>query len=458
MSIAELAHDFRRFCRRLLRSSHSSTLASWSAFPSPDSLLQAARDYFEVPADAPPLASLIEPKLAPARACDLAAVQRAVAICTCGSSGSLLLASYLDGHDDVIAMPQLFSQAIYPFFSAYGHLSLRDKLLAYPFFSEDSRGLFDDMFASRGGRTAARHYAAAVEALLQAHIDQPAAVLGSRRSFFVLVHLAYRLALGRSAGTGAPLLVYAQHIWDNDLAQQFVADFPQGKFIHTVRDPISNCGRHLARYTGNFLAAALVVSHLTYADVPHTGMASRSRAIRFEDLHLRLESTMRSLASWLELPFQRELLESTFNGEPYTVRSGTTTWSGPRPQQAARDVRNVPRRDRALLYAVLHEDFIAWGYPCPAAFAHSSVRLLVCLPLSLIPMRIELVTARAYQRAISGQGLRFAFQGLARLLLARAAIMLLLWVELARRLVTPKVVVVAEPAASLEAALESPAR
>jgi hypothetical protein len=44
---------------------------------------------------------------------DVPGMETAVAICYWGRSGSLLLASYLDGHDDIVILPMLASEAIY---------------------------------------------------------------------------------------------------------------------------------------------------------------------------------------------------------------------------------------------------------------------------------------------------------------------------------------------------------
>jgi hypothetical protein len=439
MSNGAIARDLRRFYHRLSRRSHSSTSSAWTAYPTAELMLQTAQAYIgaEQCAD---LSTLVARKTEAVRNFDIAGMQSAVAICTYGGSGSMLLASYLDGHDDVIALPVLFSQAIYPFFQHYQSLPLRDKLLAYPFFSEPNFDDFERSFSRDDTRIRAVHYYAAVDALLKVYGDRPASFLQSRRTFFVFVHVAHCVALGRHPAIAAPLIVYGQHIWDDDLATRFVEDFQQARFIHTVRDPISNCSRHLARYTGNCLAAALVVSHLTYADVPHTGMEHRTRAIRFEDLHLHLGETMRSLAAWLGLPYQNALLESSFNGVPYVATRGTSTWSGPRPEQAVRDTKNVSFTDRSLLYAVLYEDFVAWNYPCPKAFAHASVRVLVALLFLLLPMRIEIITAKLLIRSLPTMSLGNAVNGFARIIASRAAIIVLLGMELGRRLVARKTV------------------
>lgn len=437
MSQSEFVDSLRRFYKRLVRKSHSSTLSTRPEWPNDELMLQNARAYFS-PGEAAQLSALVADMTEAISRFDVAAMQRAVAICTYGRSGSMLLASYLDGHDELIALPALFSQAIYPFFERYQALPLRDKLLAYPFFSIANFGDFERSFSRDDTRICGIHYYAAVDALLRVYGDRPSSFLESRRTFFIFVHVAHSVALGRRPAIAAPLIVYGQHIWDDELAQRFVEDFQQARFIHTVRDPISNWSRHLARYTGNFFAAALLVSHLTYADVPHTGMEPRTRAIRFEDLHLHLEATMRSVAGWLGLPFQPSLLESSFNGIPFVATRGTTVWSGARPEQAVRDSTNVSFTDRGLLYAVLREDFVAWKYPCPKAFAHASVRVLICMLFVLIPMRIEIITAKLLFNSLPTASLGYAVGGFARLLASRAAIILLLVAELGRRLASRK--------------------
>src|SRR6266851_6813172 len=77
---------------------------------------------------------LIAGKIADLRHYDVLGIDRVVAICCWGRSGSYLLASLLDGHDDVITMPLSLGELIYPFWEKHGHLSLREKLAAYPGF------------------------------------------------------------------------------------------------------------------------------------------------------------------------------------------------------------------------------------------------------------------------------------------------------------------------------------
>jgi hypothetical protein len=433
----ELSSGFRKFWRRLSsRNAQSSVSPSWGQAQEP--LLQRARAFFHAE-ETQDSQSLAASKIEDIRRFDVAAMQRAVAICNCGSSGSVLLASYLDGHDDVIMLPGHLGCAIYPFFDHYQSLSLRDKLMAYPFVSIDAGDHSKHFFQGEHPIAAADYYAA-INALFDVYGNQPLEFLESRRAFFQFLHIVYCVARGQRPASRQPLIVYAQHVTSTQLARCLVEDFPQARFIHTVRDPITNCGRLFGHFliSHGLMAAAYVISHLTFADMPHAGMESRTRAIRFEDLHLHLEETMGAVAAWLGLPYRSSLLESTFNGIPFVWKRGTTTWSGARPEQAIRDSRNISFTDRCLLFAVLYEDFLAWNYSCPRIFKHAVVRVLTCMLVLLVPMKIEIITARTVLKLLPSRGFRDTLEGLVRICVGRVAIMSLLSVELYRRLVFGK--------------------
>ena len=297
---------------------------------------------------------------------DIAGMHRAVAICACGRSGSVLLASYLDGHGNVILMPNLMSRKIYPFFERYQFLTLREKLIAFPFFQTPETDNFLGFF---GGDfpVGAASYHAAVDAVFEVYGSLPAEVLESRRSFFQFLHVVYAVALGRRPATRQPMIVYAQHMLDCELARRFIEDFPQGRFIQTVRDPITNSSRlaaHSLKHRG-VLGPWYVISYLTFAGLPHPDLEYRTMVIRFEDLHACLEETMRKLAGWLDIPYSPSLLDSTFHDRPYSWSNGAKTWTGIRTDAGVREFQHTFLSDRCLLFLLLNEDFVAWNYPCP---------------------------------------------------------------------------------------------
>jgi hypothetical protein len=396
-----------------------------------DAMLQQARAVLGT-LEAKDLHSLVVKKIECLRHFNIPAMERAVAIVACGRSGSYLLYSYLDGHDDVMLLLPWQGDKIYQFFDFYKSLSLHDKLISYPIFAEFFEGDF---------RIPAATYYAAVNALRMLYAKWSPDFLQSSRAFFLCLHVAYYLALDRIPASSHPLIVYSQHYWNPKLARRFVHDFPHARFIHTVRDPITNCVRLYAN--SGYLTAPYTIRMLNRNDKPHPEMESRTRAVRFEDLHLHLETTMTALAEWLRIPHRSSLHLSTFNGVPWAVTRETHTWSGSRPEQAVRDTRHLSFTDRSLLFAVLNEDFVAWSYPYPELFKHRLVRALTVLLFVLIPMKIEIMEARAFFAnfpPLRRGGIAYAINGVARMVICRLAVMALLVVNLCRRLACGKTV------------------
>jgi Sulfotransferase family len=343
------------------------------------------------------LQGVIAEKLEQLQHYDILAMDRVVAILSWGRSGSLLLASYLDGHEDVMLLPGLCGEKLYLFFDRFQSLSLRDKLIGYAAFEPHYPRFFDGEFAISRSQ-----YYAAVQAILEFYGNWPPEFLDSRRAFFLFVHIAYNLALGRRPPGSHPLVVYALHMLNDGVATSLVEDFPQAKFVHTIRDPISSCDGMFHFYFGTVtkdfprtysLAPHWALYCLTNQDRPHVGMEPRTRTIRFEDLHSDAAQTIGDLSDWLGLSFQPALLNSTFNGNPYVVRREGVAWSGSRREQVQRRSLYLPLKDRVLLYALFYENCVDWNYPCPKAFGNPIVRFIVFVSLILVPMRMELIAA-----------------------------------------------------------------
>jgi hypothetical protein len=350
---------------------------------------------------------------------DVMAMDRAVAILSWGRSGSLLLASYLDRHDDVLMLPELCGWKLYEFFDRHPHLTLREKLLEYPAYEKCYTRFFEGDFAiSRSD------YEAAVLAMLESHEHLDASFLESRRAFFIFLHLAYSFAVGRMPSNPRPLIVFAQHLPDDSIASYLVEDFPQVRFIHTVRDPISSYDRAFEYFLHTLVEHHLMLPYtgllsLVGSERPQRGMESRSCAVRFEDLHNHLPGTMRDVAEWLGLPYNSVLLESTFNGVPYVVARKGEIWSGPRAAQTARSSKYLSAKDRALFYALFYEDFEAWNYPYARVICFAAVRALVTITLALLPLNTEITGARAiFWQRILPQARRGNLLGAAKAVLA----------------------------------------
>src|SRR5216684_352545 len=419
------------------------------------------------PASEPPASGgndLIAGKIADLRHYDVLGIDRVVAICCWGRSGSYLLASLLDGHDDVITMPLSLGELVYPFWEKHEHLSLREKLAAYPGFVEDMR--YDATFFRGEFRIGRADYDASVAALLAVYGDQPPQVLESRANFFRFLVVCYNLAFGRRPASPRPLIVHQQHIWSNTNAHRLVSDFSHCRFIHTVRDPISCLDSTVEHFIDlndpKFVAAQYDPAYirrprfnypawnalwaLAWRDAPHAGLQDRSVSVRFEDLHAKPRQTMGRVARWLGLSEGRVLLESTFNGKPWIVESRGQTWTGARPEQIPRRSRNMSWVDRAVVFALFQENFALWGYPYPRFFAFRWARALCLMLVLVVPMRSEIASDRTVMRtlllpALRNAELRLAARTAWRTLVARVGLRVLLFAGLCRRVAVAKQVV-----------------
>lgn len=371
-------------------------------------ILQSA--YRAYSAERGALEVLIRDKLELAQLYDVPGMDRAVAVCAWGRSGSFLLQSYLDGHDDVVSLPLFGSTHIYQAYTEFGALSIWEKLIAYPTYSQLKVDRADG-FLEGGFAIAAADYYAAVHALYASYGSRPTEWLDVRRRFFQFVHAAYALASGQRPANSQPLMVYAQHALSDELAARFVEDFPEARFVLTIRDPISSLDSwfemrvdiqnwamsHRSEVAAPYFDAAVTaVSDLLTWDLAHQNVVARTRAVRFEDLHLAPELTMRRLADWLGIAYRPCLLESTFNGVPYAfqARGGGATWVGANPSNAVRRTKNLNRLDRVLMYALLQEQFRTWEYRNRLGDRRRSVRLGIVALLCVVPMRIEWLNAR----------------------------------------------------------------
>jgi hypothetical protein len=430
---------------------------------SPENILLSANALFRAE-QAKDLRGVIAEKIEDLRHYDVLKMERVAAICCWGRSGSLLLASFLDGHEDVVTLPAVCGENLYRFFELYKSLPLHEKLIAYPAFQQ----LYSPFFEGDIAISSAQYYAA-VQAILDLYGQWPSEFLASRRAFFLFVHIAYNVALGRRPASSNPLIVYAQHRRNNVEARHLLEDFPQAIFIHMIRDPIAVFDRgfdHWFRAEAELppreplrdsnetrpqpwnpystVAPWNAFKALINKDLPHFGMESRTRTIRFEDLHRDTAETMRNVSHWLGLSWQATLIDSTFNGIPYVVTRVGESWSGGRLEQAQRhEPQHVSLKDRALLFALFYENFVAWNYPCPKSFGNPIVRCIVFVPLFLVPTKMEIIVARTvFKRRILPSvrhgNISIVINSLLRMLFCRLAIILLVVPEFVRRLVGGK--------------------
>jgi hypothetical protein len=360
------------------------------------------------------LPALVDAKRELIKLYDIDGMTRTATILHGGSTGSVLAASFLDNHPDIVMLPMLLSTSIYQFFHDYPSLSVWEKLVAYPPYSVVKQKSDGDFFLADNptGNFAINpaDYYASIEALFDLYADRSAEWLNARPRFFQFLHVAYTAALGRRLENPRPLMLYAQHWVNDELAERYIQDFPSGQFIHTVRDPISALDSWFDRksdmdlyrvnrrpelataYFDSAVSSTIDITSLGW-DLAHRGMESRTRALRFEDMHLALEATMRRMADWLDIPFGPTMLQSSWNGTPWVVTIRGVSWCGSNPANARRRWRHMSIADRLTMFALMHDNFTTWNYPSPK-FIHSRwTRLCIIALFWVIPTKMELVNA-----------------------------------------------------------------
>jgi Sulfotransferase family len=425
----------------------------------PDKTLQQTLASYRTAA--PLTAAHVAGKLQLARGYDVSHMDRAVAILFWGRSGSLLLSSYLDGHDETLVMPALTSGLVYKFFARYPRLSVWEKLIAYPTNFEltfaGEFGEFNEFFGGRFPIEPAEYYAA-VHALYQLYDRRDPAWLERRRTFFQLLFVATAVATRRPAQHPRPIMVHSQHWFSDDLAAQLLEDFPSAWFIHTVRDPISAfdswfdfqatadrfaLANHQHRRPHYAQTVLDTVRVLTEYDRPQPCAEMRSVALRFEDLHVAPETVMQRAAAFLGIPFNTSLLESTFNGTAWVNITQGGTWTGANPANSTRRSRNLGFRGRALVSALMYEEFRTWRYPVRAWLRHGAPRAIafgaIWLSLWVWPMRMERIGAANVWRqqvipAIEDRRFAYAARSLRSVIACHFRLLILLGREGRRRL------------------------
>jgi hypothetical protein len=410
-----------------------------------DALLNDAHAMFAGTSGAAP--SLVEGKRRLLRAYDPGNMQRIATICHWGRSGSVLFASFLDDHDDVLILPNLLSESIYSFLERYASLSSWQKLLAYPAFSRLQKGTSGDFFLTNNPDgdygIPPEDYFAAVVALQREHRGEPCDGRESRAWFIRYLHVAYALALGRQAENPRPMIVVTQHWWNERMAAKLREDFPAALFLHTIRDPISAFDAWLEiRFKWQFDEKEFrpgvypfpvfdAFKDLLTWDRAHKDTADRSCAVRFEDMHNEPHALMRRVANWLGIRIQPSLIESTVNGKPHVIVIKGQATVGSNPERAARRVGNLNALDRLLIFALLHPNFVIWRYPAPRVMGSIVLRGLIVLVGALIPSRMEILNIRRllerqFLPAVASGRIRQASWMLIVILMRRARLMVLI--------------------------------
>ena len=144
---------------------------------------------------------------------------------------------------------------------------------------------------------------------------------------FYAMHLVYAECTGRNLGKKL-WIVFQQHIPFSPISLQIIEkNFPVFLFFTSIRRPIKALDSHLYYHIFESpLDSKLDMYTKIFNNYCITSRRKNSKfhqaGVRFEDLHLRTEESLRLVLNVMGLPFDNAVLETTLDGKPYYFKKG----------------------------------------------------------------------------------------------------------------------------------------
>jgi hypothetical protein len=156
------------------------------------------------------------------------------------------------------------------------------------------------------------------------------------------------------------------------LRDQMFDDFPKLNIIHMVRNPFDSYNsmlRSIKNDDGTFDVSAYyfnlfgILSGYDELTQRVQALPQRFRVVKFEDLHLRTENTMRSLAGFLDIDYHPCLLQSTIDGKLWWGNNPQKPINGTSPKMVSEAWRSSLEADSLSLCAGLFNPLASnFGY------------------------------------------------------------------------------------------------
>lgn len=336
-------------------------------------------------------------------------LDKIVAINFYGRSGSLFLQSLFDGHPNAITTAGVYFYFLLSFYDR--HYSMPRKALLEEF-SKGFAAIFDSRQPFRGwgensseelgltrmGDTQNQHLSLDQARFLEVAegIFKDQEHVPTRRMFFQAIHLAYHFGLGRDLPDDRNLvIVFPHHNLPPKQAAEFSEDFPEAKYLYTIRKPVSSLESLLKHVKGEVPWSFKEI--LFGGTIEEPSAYERSRAIRIEDLNQEPEKTLKRMCRWLDIPWHQSLLKSTFHGLTWWGDQASSPRTGFSDNQTAAKQYNVfSSFDKFRLHVLLWPKYKAWHYPLSDKCGTAYARLLT-LAFLPVPFKPELANI-AYRR------------------------------------------------------------
>ena len=259
----------------------------------------------------------------------------------CGRSGTTLLGSILGAHGDCLCVPES------PFKT--------DILRVYDSATADSRTLIAAILDTRRFKLWGLDCDTLRRCLEQTNLSYPQGLLWLVAKY------------GECVGKPAPL-VWVDHTPANIRSAVTLSElFPKAKVIHIIRDGRGVASSILPLDWGpNTIdgAAEWWTESVAYGVAAESwGGPQRVQRVRFEELVLNLESTVKRLCTFLELDYQPSMLNADgFKVPGYTTAQHSLVGSVPQPSRVNAWERSLTGRQIEIFEAIAGELLRYLGY------------------------------------------------------------------------------------------------
>ncbi len=328
-------------------------------------------------------------------------------------SGSIFLQSLLDGHSNILSTPALYSREIFKIWN--NSLSLNKSNLieffieSLPWFDPDKTDV--DNGLNRLGKNAnetavidKKKFTNILSLLLFDFDFRP-----SRKIFLQACHIAYALTLDRKLNKKSLYILFPIHTQSKQVAKYAIEDYPNIKFLYTIRDPKvllnSLIKRHIKLNLNlKYPLPESQLRHLilnkvrvdgdieVFGDNPYFYEKSNQfKAVRLEDLHESPKENLQLICKWLGIPFEKNLLESTFNGKQWWNKPASGKLSGFDINKTKEELTFLSKLDEIRVDFLNSKKRQVWRYKKKPNFLLKVFEYFIFFVCFLFPFKSELL-------------------------------------------------------------------
>ena len=259
-----------------------------------------------------------------------------------GRSGSFFVGSLLDNHKNTLTIPGAYIYQFYDKNGFWNKMMQKENInlnILLDDFCKETEGMFDGKKDTGTNLSAmGKHGNICIKVSIKLFKKYMKKIsknhdLLNRKNFFIAIHYAYELSLGHDVSKKT-IINYQFHVPDKPKLEDFILDFPDSKYIGTLRDPIRSLysqlrirkedmtkrddktyeeyhtvynGLYLHYYTQQLYGWKIATSDLNLNLLP----------VQLEHLHDTPKKTVEKIAKFIGIKFKKSLLKSTFCGLKY---------------------------------------------------------------------------------------------------------------------------------------------